>query len=241
MPTLTFAIQRYLPEQDTATRMQTFTLEMGEIPPDQMLLHTLEQLREQDPTLTFRSSCKEGVCGSDGMNVNGKNRLSCITRLAEVWQEVENSSGVIEIHPMPGLPIIRDLVVEMEPFYQHYKAVQPWLEPPSKDLDHELIQTPEQRAELDGSYECILCGCCTTSCPSFWWNPDKFHGPAALLAAQRFVIDSRDIVTKERLAQLDDAYGTFRCRNIQNCTASCPKGLDPSSAIQKLKQKMQEL
>jgi len=238
MLTLRFSIQRYLPEQDRIPRMQLYELALAQMPRDWMLLDALEHLRQQDPTLAFRSSCKEGVCGSDGMNVNGKNRLSCITRLSTVWDEVKDKDGIIKIHPLPGLPIIRDLVVDMNQFFQHYAAVQPWLIPPAGDRDHELLQTPTQRAELEGLYECILCACCTTSCPAFWWNPDKFHGPAALLAAQRFVSDSRDQHTQTRLQALDDAYGTFRCRNIQNCTANCPKGLDPSGAIRALKRKM---
>lgn len=230
-----FSIYRYNPETDTDPYQQDYELDDSLIGVDMMLLGALEKLREQDPGLTFRSSCQEGVCGSDGMNVNGQNKLSCITRLSEL-------TSPVVIKPLPGLPVIRDLVIDMSLFYEHYHAVDPYLKPTlpgvSIDLDHELLQTPTQQEQLDGHYECILCGCCTTSCPSFWWNPDKFHGPAALLAANRFVIDSRDITTKQRLETLDDAYGTFRCRNIQNCTASCPKGLNPSQAIQELKSAM---
>ncbi len=148
------------------------------------------------------------------------------------------------LKPLPGLPVIRDLIIDMELFYDHYRAVDPFLKATrpgqNVDLDHEFLQSPEEREKLDGSYECILCGCCATSCPSFWWNPDKFHGPAALLAARRFVVDSRDITTRERLETLDDPFKTFRCRNIQNCTASCPKGLNPSQAINELKSLMVE-
>lgn len=243
MPTLHFEIYRYQPEQSPNPFTERFTLTLDDIGQDQMLLSALERLKEQDPTLTFRSSCKEGVCGSDGMNVNGRNRLSCITRLQEVINEANGATEQhpIKIAPLPGLPVIRDLVVEMDGFFKHYQSVAPYLQPAPKDLSHEILQTPQQRAQLDGLYECILCACCTTSCPSFWWNPDQFHGPAALLAAQRFVIDSRDIQTKQRLQALDDATGTFRCRNIQNCTANCPKGLNPSGAIQQLKQEMTEL
>lgn len=226
-----FLIDRFNPEVDEKPYTQRFVLEDCDIGDDMMLLGALEKLREQDPTLTFRSSCKEGVCGSDGMNVNGQNRLSCITRVSEL-------SAPIVIKPLPGLPVIKDLVIDMDLFYQHYRDVKPYLQPAPKDLDHEILQTPQEREKLDGNYECILCGCCSTSCPSFWWNPDKFHGPAALLAAHRFVVDSRDITTRDRLEELDDPYKTFRCRNIQNCTASCPKGLNPSRAINELKSLM---
>ncbi|MPQ76401.1 succinate dehydrogenase iron-sulfur subunit [Hydrogenovibrio sp. JE_KL2] len=226
-----FLIDRFNPEVDDKPHVQRFVLEDCDISGDMMLLGALEKLREIDPTLTFRSSCKEGVCGSDGMNVNGQNRLSCITRVSEL-------TSPVVIKPLPGLPVIKDLVIDMELFYQHYRDVKPYLQPAPKDLDHEILQTPEEREKLDGSYECILCGCCSTSCPSFWWNPDKFHGPAALLAAHRFVVDSRDITTRDRLEALDDPYKTFRCRNIQNCTASCPKGLNPSRAINELKSMM---
>lgn len=230
-----FSIYRYNPEVDAEPYLQDYELDDALIGHDMMLLEALEKIREQDSGLTFRSSCKEGVCGSDGMNVNGENKLSCITRVSELKQP-------IKIRPLPGLPVIRDLVIDMSQFYEHYHAVDPFLKPVpdgvSIDLDHELLQTPEEREKLDGSYECILCGCCSTSCPSFWWNPDKFYGPAALLAAQRFVVDSRDITTRDRLAELDDPFKTFRCRNIQNCTASCPKGLNPSQAINELKSLM---
>lgn len=230
-----FSIYRYNPEVDAEPYLQDYALDDELVGQDMMLLEALEKLREQDPSLTFRSSCKEGVCGSDGMNVNGENKLSCITRVSGLKQP-------IKIRPLPGLPVIRDLVIDMALFYEHYHAVDPFLKPVAQgvsiDLDHELLQTPEEREKLDGSYECILCGCCSTSCPSFWWNPDKFHGPAALLAAQRFVVDSRDITTRDRLAELDDPFKTFRCRNIQNCTASCPKGLNPSQSINELKSLM---
>lgn len=223
-----FLIDRYNPEVDSDIRVQHYELPDEEISGDMMLLEALEKIREIDPTLAFRSSCKEGVCGSDGMNVNGKNRLSCITRVSEL-------SSPVVLKPLPGLPVIKDLIIDMELFYDHYRAVKPYLQTTAKDLDHEILQTPEQRDLLDGSYECILCACCSTSCPSFWWNPDKFHGPAALLAARRFVFDSRDIKTRDRLEALDDVHKTFRCRNIQNCTDACPKGLNPSKAINELK------
>lgn len=226
-----FTLYRFNPETDTAPYQQTLDLAADLITPGMMLLDALKLLKQQDPSLTFRSSCQEGVCGSDGMNVNGENKLACITPLSTL-------GDAITLRPLPGLAVIRDLVVDMDQFYQHYNQVEPYLQTDELDTSQEHLQTPLERAKLDGHYECILCGCCTTSCPSFWWNPDKFAGPAALLAAHRFVIDSRDIQSKQRLKQLDDAYTTFRCRNIQNCTASCPKGLDPSRAISDLKHKL---
>lgn len=223
-----FIIYRFQPDTDAAPYTQRFTLDDNKIHAGMMLLAALNLLKEQDPTLTFRSSCREGVCGSDGMNVNGDNRLSCITPLAELTQP-------ITLRPLPGLPVIRDLVVDMTLFYQHYERIEPYLQTTTTHTHQEHLQTPSQRAALDGRYECILCACCSTSCPSFWWNPDKFLGPAALLAASRFAFDSRDEAQKKRLQQLDDAFGLFRCRNIQNCHASCPKGLNPSRAISELK------
>lgn len=226
-----FIISRYNPETDREPYDQRYHLPDEEITTDMMLLNALQKLHEQDPGLSFRSSCQEGVCGSDGMNVNGQNRLSCITPLSSL-------STPVKINPLPGLPIIKDLIIDMSLFYQHYKEIDPFLQATPLNPEQEHLQTPQQRIQLDGSYECILCGCCTTSCPSFWWNPDQFLGPAALLAAQRFVVDSRDIMPIERLKSLDDPMKTFRCRHIQNCTAACPKGLNPSRAIQSLKAKI---
>ncbi|NVK23233.1 MAG: succinate dehydrogenase iron-sulfur subunit, partial [Kangiellaceae bacterium] len=191
---------------------------------DMMLLDALIALKDQDATLAFRRSCREGVCGSDGMSINGKNGLACIT-------PVSSLKSPVVVRPLPGLPVIRDLVVDMAQFYKQYEKIKPYLiandEPPAK----ERLQSPEDRAKLDGLYECILCACCSTSCPSFWWNPDKFVGPSGLLQAYRFLIDSRDTETDERLADLDDAYSVFRCRGIMNCVAVCPKGLNPTQAI----------
>lgn len=219
------SLYRYNPEKDEAPYMQDFTFEVpgGR---DIMVLKLLELLKEQDETISYRRSCSEGVCGSDGLNMNGKNGLACITPLSEV---VKN--GKLSIKPLPGLPVIRDLVVDMEQFYTQYKKIQPYLinkeTPPSK----ERLQTPEEREKLDGLYECILCACCSTSCPSFWWNPDKFIGPAGLLQAYRFLADSRDTATEERLANLEDPFSVFRCRGIMNCVNVCPKGLNPTRAI----------
>ncbi len=227
---LQFSIYRYNPDTDDAPRMQDYTLEAEE-GRDMMLLDALIKLKEQDPSLSFRRSCREGVCGSDGLNMNGKNGLACITPVSSL-----QGKGKIVIRPLPGLPVIRDLVVDMAQFYAQYEKIKPFLQnnqhnPPAR----EFLQTPEQRAHLDGLYECILCACCSTSCPSFWWNPDKFVGPAGLLAAYRFLIDSRDTETESRLDNLNDAFSVFRCHSIMNCVNVCPKGLNPTRAIGHIK------
>lgn len=218
-----FSIYRYNPETDKKPYMQDFDLDVPE-GSDMMLLDALLALKDQDASLSLRRSCREGVCGSDGMNINGKNGLACITPLSSL-------KTPIVVRPLPGLPVIRDLVVDMAQFYKQYEKIKPFLiandEPPAK----ERLQSPENRAKLDGLYECILCACCSTSCPSFWWNPDKFVGPSGLLQAYRFLIDSRDTETDERLGNLDDAYSVFRCRGIMNCVDVCPKGLNPTQAI----------
>ncbi|WP_241645483.1 succinate dehydrogenase iron-sulfur subunit [Rosenbergiella metrosideri] len=225
-----FSVYRYNPEVDDAPRMQDYTLEAEE-GRDMMLLDALIKLKEQDPTLAFRRSCREGVCGSDGINMNGKNGLACVTPVSAL-----SGKGKIIIRPLPGLPVIRDLVVDMAQFYTQYEKIKPFLlndnkNPPAR----EFLQSPEDRAHLDGLYECILCACCSTSCPSFWWNPDKFIGPAGLLAAYRFLIDSRDTETESRLDHLDDAFSVFRCHSIMNCVNVCPKGLNPTKAIGHIK------
>ncbi len=222
-----FSIYRFNPETDAKPRMQAYELadDSGAV----MLLDALLLLKEQDDTLTFRRSCREGVCGSDGMNVNGRNALACVTPLDSLSQPVE-------IRPLPGLPVIRDLIVDLSQFYTQYRAVKPWLINNDPEPEIERLQAPEERDKLDGLYECILCACCTTSCPSFWWNPDRFLGPAALLQAWRFLADSRDQATGERLDGLEDPYKLFRCHGIMNCTDVCPKGLNPTRAIGHIKQ-----
>jgi len=227
-----FSIYRYNPEWDEQPFVQDFELADDKIESGMMLLGALIKLKEQDETLSFRRSCQEGVCGSDGMNINGTNGLACITPLSDLKQP-------IELRPLPGMPVIRDLIVNMEPFFKQYKAVKPWLivdEEPQPES--ERIQSIEDREKLDGLYECILCGCCSAACPSYWWNPDRFMGPAALLQASRFIQDSRDEAKAERLEQLDDAYKLFRCHTIMNCVQVCPKGLNPTKAIGKIKQEM---
>ncbi|CFR10184.1 MULTISPECIES: succinate dehydrogenase iron-sulfur subunit [Yersinia] len=228
---LEFSIYRYNPDVDNAPHMQDYTLEAEE-GRDMMLLDALIQLKEKDPTLSFRRSCREGVCGSDGLNMNGKNGLACITPISAL----QKGNKKIVIRPLPGLPVVRDLVVDMGQFYTQYEKIKPYLlndgkNPPAR----EHLQSPEQREKLDGLYECILCACCSTSCPSFWWNPDKFVGPAGLLAAYRFLIDSRDTETAARLDDLDDAFSVFRCHSIMNCVSVCPKGLNPTKAIGHIK------
>ncbi len=226
-----FSIYRFDPDSDSAPRMEEHELLDSEIADDMMVLAALKKIKQQDETLGFRKSCGEGVCGSDGMNINGKNCLACITPL-------KGLSEPVVIRPFPGQPVIRDLIVDMDPFFRQYRAVKPWLTVHDQEPEVEYQQSPEQREQLDGLYECILCGCCSTACPSFWWNPEEFLGPAALLQAWRFVTDSRDQATTERLQALEGPFRLFRCRTIMNCTNSCPKGLNPSDAIGKLREAM---
>jgi succinate dehydrogenase / fumarate reductase iron-sulfur subunit len=222
---LQVSVYRFNPETDAAPRMQEYQVETAG--KDLMILDVLEMIKgEHDPSVTYRRSCREGVCGSDGLNINGKNGLACITPLSDA---VKNNKLVIR--PLPGLPVVRDLVVDMSLFYAQYEKIEPYLQNNSPAPAIERLQTPEDRAKLDGLYECILCACCSTSCPSFWWNPDRFVGPAGLLQAYRFLADSRDQATDERLAKLDDPFSVFRCHGIQNCVNVCPKGLNPTRAI----------
>ena len=224
-----FRIQRYDPDKDAKPYMQDYDVAMG--PSDRMLLDALVRIKAVDDTLSLRRSCREGVCGSDAMNINGKNGLACITKLDEVAEPVV-------IKPLPGLPIIRDLIVDMTHFFAQYHSIKPYLVNDEPPPEKERLQSPEQREALDGVYECILCACCSTACPSFWWNPDKFVGPAGLLQAYRFIADSRDQATSERLDNLEDPYRLFRCHTIMNCVDVCPKGLNPSRAIGNIREMM---
>ncbi|MGF1644086.1 MAG: succinate dehydrogenase iron-sulfur subunit [Thiotrichales bacterium] len=226
-----FSIYRYNPETDKQPYMQAYELTGADLEPGMMLLGALLKLKEKDPSLTFRRSCGEGVCGSDGMNINGRNGLACITPVASLKEP-------IEVRPFPGMPVIRDLVVDMSNFYHQYRRAKPYLINLDPEPEVERRQSPQDRDKLDGLYECILCGCCSASCPSYWWNPTKFLGPAALLQAARFVLDSRDQATEERLDQLDDAYKLYRCHSIMNCVQVCPKGLNPTKAIGEIKKAM---
>ena len=225
------SLYRYNPEEDKFPYMKKYTIEKPE--KDIMVLDLLHLLKEEDQSVSYRRSCREGVCGSDGMNINGKNGLACITPISSVIKK--NS---IELRPLPGLPVIRDLVVDMTEFYAQYEKIKPFLQNETTAPEQERLQSPEERDKLDGLYECILCACCSTSCPSFWWNPDKFVGPAGLLQAYRFIVDSRDDAKEERLENLDDPDRLYRCHNIMNCADVCPKGLSPSKAIAGIK-KMQ--
>lgn len=221
-----FSIYRFNPEQDAKPYMQDFDQLIGA--DDHMLLDVILRIKAQDNTLTIRKSCREGVCGSDAININGRNGLACITQVRDLKEPVV-------LRPLPSFPVIRDLVVDMTRFYAQYTSIKPWLindEPPP---EKERLQSPEERDRLNGLYECILCGCCTSQCPSSWWNPEKFVGPAGLLQADRFIADSRDRAIRERLDDLNDVYRLFRCRSIMNCTDVCPKGLAPSRAIESIR------
>jgi succinate dehydrogenase / fumarate reductase iron-sulfur subunit len=231
---MTIAVQvyRFHPEQDRQPRMQPLSL--PEAFRSRMVLDALEHLHEADPTLVFRRSCREGVCGSDGMNINGKNRLACITPITEAL----GSNRSLIIRPLPGMPVIRDLVVDQRLFFQQYQSIKPWLINHEPAPPIERLQSPAERARLDGLYECILCACCSSQCPSWWWNPEKYVGPAGLLQAWRFISDSRDQATLERLARLEDPFSLFRCRSIGNCVWVCPKGLNPMAAIGKIRQEL---
>ena len=223
------SVYRYNPDQDEVPKMVPYEVELPE-DRDIFVLDLLHMIKDQDTTLSYRRSCREGVCGSDGINMNGKNGLACVTPVSQVARR-----GKLVLRPLPGLPVVRDLVVDMAQFYEQYSKVKPYLISKEPPPEKERLQTPEDREKLDGLYECILCACCSTSCPSFWWNPDKFIGPAGLVAAYRFLADSRDTATEERLADLDDPFSVFRCRGIMNCVSVCPKGLNPTRAIGKIR------
>ena len=224
-----FSIYRYDPDTDSSPYMKDYDLDIGS--KDMMLLDALILIKARDDTLSLRRSCREGVCGSDAMNINGKNGLACITPLSSLKEPVE-------LRPLPGLPVIRDLIVDMEPFFRQYHSIRPYLVNNDPPPETERLQSPDERAVLDGLYECILCACCTTACPSFWWNPEKFVGPAGLLQAWRFIADSRDQATSQRLDDLEDPYRLFRCHSIMNCVDACPKGLNPTAAIGEIKRMM---
>jgi succinate dehydrogenase / fumarate reductase iron-sulfur subunit len=223
-----FEIYRYDPDKDERPYMQKLEVELQ--PTDKMLLDAILRIKNDvDDSLALRRSCREGVCGSDAMNINGKNGLACTTNLLELKEP-------IVLKPLPGLPVVRDLIVDMTHFFNQYHSIKPYLINDQPPPEKERLQSPEAREELNGLYECILCACCSTSCPSFWWNPDKFVGPAGLLQAYRFIVDSRDEATGERLDNLEDPYRLFRCHTIMNCADVCPKGLNPSAAIGKIKE-----
>ena len=226
--TVRFEIYRYDPEKDQQPRMQSLQVTLQ--PTDRMLLDALLRIKaDVDDSLSLRRSCREGVCGSDAMNINGKNGLACVTSMRDLKEP-------IVLRPIPGLPVIRDLIVDMSQFFKQYESVKPYLINEEPAPEKERLQSPAEREELNGLYECILCACCSTACPSFWWNPDKFVGPAGLLQAYRFIADSRDHATNERLDNLNDPYRLFRCHTIMNCVDVCPKNLNPTLAIGKIKE-----
>ena len=223
------SVYRYDPDKDDKPYMKDYDVPLD--PTDKKLLDVMVRLKEIDDSISFRRSCREGICGSDAVNINGKNGLACITDVASLKEPVV-------LRPLPGLPIIRDLVVDMTQFFKQYHSIKPYVINYDLPPSTERLQSPEEREELNGLYECILCACCSTSCPSFWWNPDKFVGPAGLLQAYRFIADTRDQATSERLDNLDDPYRLFRCHTIMNCVEVCPKELNPTRAIGKIKDMM---
>jgi len=228
----TLRIYRFDPDSGRNPRLDIFRLDPGSCGP--MVLDALIQIKAGiDSTLTFRRSCREGICGSCAMNINGLNRLACTTSMRDL-------SGEIRIYPLPHMPVVKDLVPDLTNFYAQHASIEPWLKTVSPTPRTEWRQSHDDRAKLDGLYECILCACCSTSCPSYWWNSERFLGPAALLQATRWVKDSRDEATGERLDNLEDPFRLYRCHTIMNCAKACPKGLNPSEAIAELKLKMVE-
>jgi succinate dehydrogenase / fumarate reductase iron-sulfur subunit len=228
-----FKIYRYNPESADNPQVDTYHIDLNQCGP--MVLDALIKIKnEVDSTLTFRRSCREGICGSCAMNIDGTNTLACIKDISDVKSEVK-------IYPLPHMPVVKDLVPDLTHFYAQLQSVKPWLKSDTQPASNkERLQSPEDRAKLDGLYECILCACCSTSCPSYWWNGDRYLGPAVLLQAYRWIIDSRDENTGERLDELEDPFRLYRCHTIMNCAKTCPKGLNPAAAIAAIKQKLVE-
>ncbi len=225
-----FQIYRWVPEDGENPRVDTYFVDLDKCGP--MVLDALIWIKTNiDPTLAFRRSCREGICGSCAMNIGGQNHLACIFGMDEV-------KGDIKIYPLPHTEVVRDLVPDLTHFYAQHASIRPWLETETPAPEREWLQSPEDRARLDGLYECVMCACCSTSCPSYWWNSDRYLGPAALLAAERWLEDSRDEATGERLDDLEDPFRLYRCHTIMNCTQTCPKGLNPARAIAEIKKKM---
>ncbi len=220
-------IYRYNPEDSENPRLDTFFVDLDKCGP--MILDALIKIKNEiDPTLTFRRSCREGICGSCSMNIGGVNTLACLKGMKEF-------KGPINIYPLPHLPVIKDLVPDLNQFYKQHASIKPWLETSTDEPNEEWLQSEADRKQLDGLYECVMCACCSTSCPSYWWNGDKYLGPAALLHAYRWIIDSRDQDRKARLDDLNDSFKLFRCHTIMNCAKACPKGLNPAKAIAEIK------
>lgn len=230
-----FEIYRYDPEdvEKKNPHIDRFEIDMDECGP--MVLDALIKIKsEHDSSVTFRRSCREGICGSCAMNIDGSNTLACT-------KSISDCSKTVKVYPLPHMPVVKDLVPDLTHFYEQHKSIKPWIQASEPNDPHsERLQTPEQREQLDGLYECILCACCSTSCPSYWWNGDKYLGPAILLQAYRFIVDSRDENTEQRLDELEDPFKLYRCHTIMNCTQACPKGLNPAKAIGSIKQKIAE-
>jgi succinate dehydrogenase / fumarate reductase, iron-sulfur subunit len=226
-----FHIYRWSPDDDKNPVMDTYTVDLAEIAP--MVLDALIKIKNDiDTTLTFRRSCREGICGSCAMNIDGTNTLACLKPIDEI-------KGDVKIYPLPHMPVVKDLVPDLTHVYAQYQSIQPWLQAESPPPpDKERPQSEEERAQLDGLWECILCFCCTTSCPSYWWNGERYLGPAILLQAYRWLADSRDEKTGERLDALEDPFRLYRCHTIMNCTRTCPKNLNPAKAIVEIKKMM---
>jgi succinate dehydrogenase / fumarate reductase, iron-sulfur subunit len=225
-----FKVYRYDPETGDNPRIDIYRVDLENCGP--MVLDALIKIKNEiDPTLTFRRSCREGVCGSCAMNIAGGNTLACT-------KAIEDISGSVSVYPLPSMPVVKDLVPDMTNFYAQYASIQPYLQTKSAEPETERLQTPEERAKLDGLYECILCACCSTSCPSYWWNQDRYLGPATLLQSYRWLADSRDEAKGERLDALEDPFRLYRCHTIMNCADTCPKGLNPAKAIGEIKQMM---
>lgn len=227
-----FKIYRYDPDLEENPKLDSFEVNLEECGP--MVLDALIKIKnEVDPTLSFRRSCREGICGSCSMNIDGKNTLACIKPISEV-------KGEVRVYPLPHMEVIKDLIPDLGHFYKQYESIKPWLQSKGEAPERERLQSEEERAKLDGLTECILCACCSTSCPSYWWNGDRYLGPAILLQAYRWILDSRDEVTSERLEELDDTFKLYRCHTIMNCATACPKGLNPAKAIAGIKSQIAE-
>ena len=225
-----FKIYRWNPDSGETPSVDTYEVDLDHCGP--MVLDALIKIKnEVDPTLTFRRSCREGICGSCAMNIDGGNTLACL-------KPIEDVSGEVKIYPLPHMQVVKDLVPDMTNFYAQYASIKPWLRSQSPAPARERLQSPEEREQLDGLYECILCACCSTSCPSYWWNIDRYLGPAILLQAYRWLADSRDEDTGDRLDTLEDPFRLYRCHTIMNCAQTCPKGLNPAKAIAEIKKMM---
>ena len=227
-----FQVYRWDPDSGDTPRVDIYFVDLDNCGP--MVLDAIIKIKNEiDPGLTFRRSCREGICGSCAMNIDGQNELACLKGIDEV-------SGVVKIYPLPHMPVVKDLVPDLSHWYAQHASIKPWLETSTPQPETEWRQSIEDRAKLDGLYECVMCACCSTSCPSYWWNGDRYLGPATLLHAYRWVIDSRDEATGDRLDHLEDPFRLYRCHTIMNCTQTCPKGLNPAKAIAELKKLMVE-